>query len=204
MSDTIEVRDLREQDWVWTAKALLFHADVDEKMYKVYNGLAAYADNVTQQAFPSIDTLVKKLHMSKSTVLRSLAKLEAFQLVGVDRTQGVHNTYTLLTIPDKSPPKRDKVDGKADAISETFDCEKYYEQMMADTRPQIQIIGFFLKTKKVKYKTREQVHVAIKQHLRDAKDLVPFEKKLIGSTIRKLAYDWPKFTLGTVVKELTK
>lgn len=202
MNDTIEVRDLRQQDWVWVAKSLLFHPDVDEKMFKVYNGLAAYADNVTQQAFPSILTLNKKLHMGRNTVIRALQKLEDFSFISVERVQGGHNTYSLLSIPDTTK-RKPKVDASP-PNDEPFNCEQYYEKMLGDSRKQIQIIGFFLKSKKAVFTSQEQVHIAIKQHLRDAKDLVPFEKKVISATIQKLAYDWPKFTLKTVIKELVK
>lgn len=203
MTDTIEVRDLRQQDWVWVAKALLFHPDVDEKMYKVYNGLAAYADNVTQQAFPSIDTLNKKLHMSRSTVIRALQKLEDFSFISVERVQGGHNTYSLLSIPDTTK-RKPKVDASPPQEEVPFDCDAYYELMLKDKRRPVQIIGFFLKTKQLKFQSKDQVHAAIKEHIRAATDLTPFEKPLIGNTIRKLAHDWPKFTLKTVLKEVTK
>lgn len=105
MSENIEVRDLRQQDWVWVAKALLFHPKVDVKMYKVYNGLAAYANNVTQKAFPSIGTLAEKLHMSRIIVMQALGNLESFGFIGVDRKLGEKNIYTLLDIPTGEIPK---------------------------------------------------------------------------------------------------
>jgi DNA-binding PadR family transcriptional regulator len=95
-SNTIEVRDLREEEWVWTSKSFLFHKDVDEKMYKTYCGLAAYANNVSQEAYPSIATLSSRLHMGRSTIMRALGKLEELGFIGVDRTLGEHNIYALL------------------------------------------------------------------------------------------------------------
>lgn len=100
-SNTIEVRDLREEEWVWTSKSFLFHKDVDEKMYKTYCGLAAYANNVSQEAYPSIATLSSRLHMGRSTIMRALGNLEALGFISVDRTLGEHNVYALLRVQDQ-------------------------------------------------------------------------------------------------------
>jgi hypothetical protein len=117
-SNTIEVRDLREEEWVWTSKSFLFHKDVDEKMYKTYCGLAAYANNVSQEAYPSIATLSSRLHMGRSTIMRALGKLEELGFIGVDRTLGEHNIYALLKaqeVGDKnSQAKRRGRDTKAE------------------------------------------------------------------------------------------
>jgi hypothetical protein len=94
--ENFEVRDLRHQEWLWTSKNLLFHTKVDEKMYKVYSGLAAYANNQTQKAFPSIGTLMEKLHMGRNTIIRALQKLERGAFIFVEREKGANNVYSLL------------------------------------------------------------------------------------------------------------
>jgi len=99
MTHTIEVRDLRGEDWVWTNKSFLFSALVDEKMYKVYSGLAAYAHNSTQKAWPGVDTLAKRLHMGRNTILRALALLEKNSFISIEKKLGEHNVYSLLKVP---------------------------------------------------------------------------------------------------------
>lgn len=94
--ETIQVRDLRDQDWVWTSKFFLFHERVDEKMYKVYSGLAAHADNTSQSAYPGINTLARKLHMGRTTVIRAIQNLEKLGFISVERKLGGHNVYSLL------------------------------------------------------------------------------------------------------------
>ena len=89
--ENFEVRDLRNQEWLWTSKNLLFHKKIDEKMYKVYSGLAAFANNQTQQAFPSIQTLMQKLHMGRNTIIRALQKLEQGVFISVKRENGRNN-----------------------------------------------------------------------------------------------------------------
>ena len=96
---SIEIRDLRQQDWLWTSKQLLFHPKIDGNNYKVYGGLAAYANNNTQEAFPSIETLSVKLHMSRNTVIKSISILESNNFIKIEKTKGEHNIYTLLGIP---------------------------------------------------------------------------------------------------------
>lgn len=95
---SIEIRDLRNQDWLWTSKKLLFHEKIDGNNYKVYGGLAAYANNSTQEAFPSINTLSQKLHMSRNTVIKSLSILEKIGFIKIEKTTGEHNVYILLSV----------------------------------------------------------------------------------------------------------
>lgn len=95
---TIEIRDLRHQDWLWTSKQLLFHEAVDGNSYKVYGGLASYANNTTQEAFPSIDTLSQKLHLSRNTVIKSLSNLAKIGFIKIEKTTGEHNVYILLSV----------------------------------------------------------------------------------------------------------
>lgn len=192
----IEIRDLREDDWVWSSKTFLFHANVDDKMYKVYSGLAAYANNVSQEAFPGILTLAKRLHMGRSTVIRAIAQLEKYKFIRVDRELGKHNIYYLLKISEHSPPVSE--------VEPIFDWEKYQAKMLTDPRKEINIIGYFFVAKKMTFETKEQVEVAIKTHRPAALDLAAFDKKKIGIQIRRLEHEWPKFTLKTVIKELTK
>mgnify|MGYP000166693168 CR=1 FL=1 len=124
MSNTakIEVRDLRTGDWLWTHKAVLFHTRVDGNGFKVYCGLASYANNNDQSSFPSIDTLAKRLHIkSRTTIIKSLKLLEDLKLLRVERRIGRHNVYYLLNpepqqfeeVPQK--PEKETEPAKTDA-----------------------------------------------------------------------------------------
>ncbi len=175
MSNTIEVRDLRQQDWVWTAKALLFHPDVDEKMYKVYNGLASYADNTTQQAFPSIATLHIKLHMGRSTVIRALAKLEQFHFIGVERTTGEHNVYSLLNIPEQSPPRQPKGGGRGDEPAKPAEIAANFFKGIVDLRA----------------KTESNEAIEVRTFLQELKNKYPnASKEIIWGEIQKFERYW--------------
>lgn len=134
MSENIEVRDLRQQDWVWTAKALLFHPKVDAKMYKVYNGLAAYANNITQKAFPSIATLAEKLHMTRIIVMQALGNLEHHGFIIIERKLGEKNIYTLLDIPTGETEKKPKANTEYTPSEKT----RYFFKGIADLRDKVE------------------------------------------------------------------
>lgn len=88
--------------------------------------------------------------------------------------------------------------------SSPFVWEEYLDGLLNDKDKRMNIIGFFFKAKGLRFDTKEKAQSAIRRHLKAAKELSPFEKGEIGAVIRKLNYDWPKFTLETVLKELTK
>lgn len=92
----IEVRDMRDSDWLWTHKAVLFSRHISASDFKVYCGLASYANNHHQQSWPSLLTLAQKLNLSKSTVVRALKILEACNVIRVERRDGTSNLYSLL------------------------------------------------------------------------------------------------------------
>lgn len=208
MDESFTVRDLRNQDWIWTAKALLFHADCDEKMYKTYCGLAAYADNVTQEAYPSIELLRKKLHMGRNTLLRAIAKLEAFSFVSTERKQGCPNIYTLLAIPEKSPPRGKGRSGKKpdepEPEPEKFDWDKYLVNMATNKRRAVKILAFYFQRKQLVFSNKEQVQIAIDEQIGFAEKLKAFEKPKIVWAMDKLDRDFPAWTLKTIIKELVK
>lgn len=106
MSDKIEVRDLRDQDWLWTDKKILFSKHVNATDYKVYSGLASYANNHSQKSWPSINELSKKLNVGRSTVIRSLQRQEQIGLIKIDRRDGQSSIYYLLKFTKLNKPSK--------------------------------------------------------------------------------------------------
>lgn len=100
--------------------------------------------------------------------------------------------------------KKENTKENSETSSQVFNWNSYLEGMIKSERKDLNIIGFFLKTKGVSFDTKAKAEVAIRRHLKPAKELIPFDKKEIGEKIRKLNYDFPKFTLETVIKELIK
>ncbi len=206
MEENFEVRDQRQQDWVWTSKSLLYHGDCDEKMYKAYCGLCAHADNKTQKAFPSIALLRKELHMGKNMLIRALAKLEAFEFIAVERVTGISNVYILLAIPEKSPPRRKGRSGAGnpEEPEPPFVWDDYLKVMASDKMKSRRILAFYFQRKKIKFSNHDQVKIAVNEHIVFASKLVAFEKPKIVWAMDKLDREFPAWTLKTVIHELVR
>ena len=89
----------------------------------VYSGLAAFADNRSQEAFPSIETLARKLHLGRSTVIRATQKLESIEIIEIKKELGKHNVYYLLDVPmitEKGPRPPDKPIATPGSIAADF------------------------------------------------------------------------------------
>lgn len=130
---SIEIRDLRNHDWIWTSKKLLFHEQIDGNSYKVYGGLAAYANNTTQQAFPSIETLAAKLHMSRNTVIRALSNLLDHGFINAEKKQGEHNIYILLSGPEagEKKPELPEAPKQLPAVAPKTNIREIFEKVWA-------------------------------------------------------------------------
>lgn len=123
----IEVRDLRDGDWVWAHKAVLF-SEISDSAYRVYCALGAYAGNTDQQSWPSFVTIAAKIHSSKSTVMRAMKLLEAVNLVRVDRRDGTSNLYTLLPVTEV------KMTAPSKARSPHHRLVRFFEETAMKTR----------------------------------------------------------------------
>jgi hypothetical protein len=88
--------------------------------------------------------------------------------------------------------------------SSPFEWGACLEKLRKDEKRHIKIIAAFFKIKNMRFSSDAQVQTAIRRHAKAAKELMPFEDEKLIETMRKLNYEWPKFTLETVAKELTK
>lgn len=61
--------------------------------------IADRANDEGSEAWPSVDTLCRKTRLSKSTVLRSIARLEELGELEVEREEGLSNRYTVNMRP---------------------------------------------------------------------------------------------------------
>lgn len=91
------------------------------------------------------------------------------------------------------------------AASEVFSLKEYLEEMKASKQAHIRIIAIFLEKKGVKLVTREQAQIAIKRHLRAARDLSKFTNEQIERAVRIAEEQCPdKWTIETLIKYITK
>ncbi|MED4917580.1 DnaD domain protein [Geobacillus thermodenitrificans] len=105
MNDNFIVRNLKKKPFVIVEKAIVYdtkHLNIYDKM--VYVVLCSFADNDTQQCFPSIPKLAEYCGCSVSTVKRSLKRLEKLGLIHIEQRQAENgrsetNVYTILELP---------------------------------------------------------------------------------------------------------
>ena len=96
-----EIRDDRNGGWYWVQKEVLSSDKLLPSDKLVYSGLAYFANNKTQQAYPTVRTIANLLKIAKSTVQLSIKKLVAYKLVGIEKVKTKHgrsNTYVLLKV----------------------------------------------------------------------------------------------------------
>jgi len=72
--------------------------NVSHTAFRLYAVLARYADNITHQAFPSLDTLAQRLQCSEKTVRRAIDDLvEHGAITKHNRGRYNSNLYTVMT-----------------------------------------------------------------------------------------------------------
>jgi len=88
--------------------------------------------------------------------------------------------------------------------AQAFSLKEYIKEMEDDSRRDINIIALYFEEKKPDIQTKAQAHVAIRRHLRAAKNLIPFTDKQILDAIPKAKRITAEWTIETLVKVLTK
>jgi biotin operon repressor len=88
--------------------------DISHTAFRLYAVLARYADNVTHQAFPSLETLANRLGCGEKTVRRAIEDLvEHGAIKKHSRGRYQSSLYTVMT----TPPKGSKMSGEGSKMS---------------------------------------------------------------------------------------
>jgi hypothetical protein len=87
---------------------------ISHTAFRLYAVLARYADNVTHQAFPSLETLANRLGCGEKTVRRAIEDLVAHGAIKKhSRGRYQSSLYTVMT----TPPKGSKMSGEGSKMS---------------------------------------------------------------------------------------
>lgn len=90
-------------------------------------------------------------------------------------------------------------------ISKGFSLKEEIQKLEESPRRDLNILGFFFSERKdLDVRNKTQLQLAIKQHIRSAGKLVPFDDDQIVLGIKKAKSITPEWVLETVVKVLTK
>ena len=99
-SERIEIRDLRDGNFLWIDKAALrlISENAGTTAVAVYSWLCYYANFKAQDCFPSITTLAYHCGVSRRTIMRAVKELEYMKAVSIERHKGKPNIYKLLNM----------------------------------------------------------------------------------------------------------
>jgi len=103
----IEVRDLRNGDWFWISKYLWNDKRLSSSDKVVYGTVAFFANQQSQSAWPSLETMAKFSGVSARQIYRSIKNLLNCDYLFIKRGggRGKSNEYQLLKInPDLVAP----------------------------------------------------------------------------------------------------
>lgn len=88
--------------------------------------------------------------------------------------------------------------------SSVFSLKEEIKKLEDSPRRDLNVIALYLEERKPDLKTKEQLQVAIKRHLRSAKTLAPFSDEQILKGVEKAKRQTPEWTIETITKMLTK
>ena len=91
-------------------------------------------------------------------------------------------------------------------VIEPFIWSEYLEKMFNNKDVAIQVIAFYFKERGKKFDTKPEVAVAIKRHLRPARQVAVFSEDKVRRAFKVVKEKHPDidWTLETIVKILTK
>jgi hypothetical protein len=111
------LRTRRSGEFCWLDNAVLtaYGPRIGAHGIAVYAALAMHASNETQACWPSVKRLASLVHLSRTTVKKTLRRLEAEGLLGTQARQDAEgdptsNLYTLLDPPVRLLPQQDSED----------------------------------------------------------------------------------------------
>lgn len=111
--DNFKIRDTRRKGFFTVDNEFVdIIKEIGGNATVIYLYLCKCADNITQESFPSQETIMQQLGISLDTIQDKLKILEGFNLIKIEQTKEIgtgkwlHNTYTLLdkTVWGKTPP----------------------------------------------------------------------------------------------------
>ena len=105
--DKIKIRDLRNGEWFWVNRLVLDHPYFTASTKLIYHALAYFANNKTQEAYPSIKRIKELTGLgSRTTIVGAIKELEKYHFIRVKRKKGKTSEYILLKLIDSKPVQK--------------------------------------------------------------------------------------------------
>jgi len=118
-----------------------------------------------------------------------------------------NSSYTeCIQLDDTDKIRLDKIskDKIAEETSAPFSLKDEIKKLEDNSRREMNVIALYFEERKPDLQNKEQYQIALKRHLRAAKQLKPFTDNQILNGVKKAKFQTPEWTLETVVKMLTK
>ena len=107
-------------------------------------------------------------------------------------------------VPNKETNREGNTYKDTEQSSAEFSLKEEIKKLENNARRDMNIIALYLEEKKPDLRNKEQFQVALKRHLRPAKQLIPFTDNQILSGVRKARNQTPEWTIETIIKMLIK
>ncbi|MGB4803350.1 MAG: helix-turn-helix domain-containing protein [Anaerolineae bacterium] len=105
------VVDERKPGWYWVDNQVIetYGRTIGPYGVAVYSVIAKYANAATREAFPGAATIAENLGISRTTVQKTIERLEAAGLIVISHSKGRYsNTYTLVNRPPRGQLEPDQ------------------------------------------------------------------------------------------------
>lgn len=94
---------------------------------------------------------------------------------------------------------------KSNEMIKNYNFDEYLKSMEDNPARHIQVIAFYFKKKKLRFKTLQEVQSAIRRHLRAAREVANFDDDAIVNAYKKADREYPNlYTVETLLKVLTR
>ena len=169
--------------------------------------------NITGFSEYKIERQVRMLISAQQITQQTFTKYRVITVVNYKKWQGKRTTNH--TTSAQQAPTTNNVNNENKTLQSDFSKKQdgkfnfsFYLKSLSQTgrRPDLRIIGHFLRVKGYSYENKDQANNAVKRYLKDAKVLKSYTEADIAGTMdycinAKLNYDWQ---LSTVIKFIDK
>lgn len=176
--EQVEIRDHREKGWFSVDNYFIdeYAREFSASAVAIYFVLCRYSDNKTKECFPEMRTIAQKVGCNKKTVVRSVAELEKFGIISIEkrRKEDGHQGSNIYTIQDSSKWSKIQSD-KNDTVKSRVTFKSVQSDIFSTSRV---ASGVHNKTKSKKTENKKTYLRASPQKNKKTPESVMFEKEV--------------------------
>lgn len=162
----------------------------------------------------NIAKLVKVGESKKRSSIWSINKYtDTWKLVNIAKlvkrnggtSKAVYTKTSKAVLTHKRKKERQKKVSSEQSSQAPFDFEEYLGRMEEHTARHIQVIAFYFRKKKIRFRTLAESQSAIRRHLRSAREVANFDDESIVKAYKIAEREYPQvYTVETLLKILTR